>query len=390
MRILLVHNRYKQPGGEDSVFQVESDMLVANGHVVEHLLYENSHIKTFIDKITSGLLTIYNPRSAHAIKLRISAFKPDLIHVHNFFPLISPSVFFVSKRMNVPVIFTLHNYRLICPSATLFFDGKIYEKSIHSMFPIDAIRKAVYRNSRIQTALVSLLTLTHHFLGTWKNKVSGYIVLTRFAKQKFKNSRLALQESKLFLKPNFVTDNGSGSIIRQDFFLFVGRLTQEKGIETLLNALTKCDFKLTIIGDGPLRKLVEDAAQKNKAIHYLGPQSKSEVISQMKNCRALIFPSVWYEGFPLTILEAFSTGTPVIASSLGGMKEIIQNRMNGLHFIAGDVQDLISKIMEISAERGLATRIGENARLTYLEHYSPSKNYEKLMGVYQQVIDQRS
>src|SRR5258706_7455222 len=336
MKILLIHNKYQQPGGENVVFETEGELLAKNGHFVERLVFDNSTIRTFVDIFFSGLKVIYNPESARKLWKQIEHFKPDIIHVHNFVPLVSPSIFFVAKEFNIPTILTLHNYRLICPSATLVYKGKIYERNIHSVFPFDAIIKGVYRNSMLQTAAVATMVGLHNLIGTWRNKVDFYIALTNFAKEKFRTSALAIPEERLVVKPNFVHDFGIAHSMRNDELLFVGRLVEEKGIQILLKATQILQFNLTIIGDGPLRKLVTDAAKANPNIHYLGFQDKVNVANHMKKCKALIFPSIWYEGFPLTVLEAFSTGTLVIASKLGAMAEIIHDRVNGLLFEPGD------------------------------------------------------
>ena len=382
MKILLVHNKYKQPGGENVVFESEGELLSNNGHFVERLVFDNSSIKTFIDKCLSGLKAIYNPVSAQKLKEKIERFKPDIIHVHNFVPLVSPSIFYVAKKFNIPTILTLHNYRLICPSATLLYKGKIYERSVHSVFPFDAIIKGVYRNSRLQTAAIAIMVAVHNVMGTWRNKIDFYIALSKFAKEKFKSSSLAIPEERLVVKPNFVPDFGAGEAVRNDELLFVGRLVEEKGIEVLLKATRILDFNLTIIGEGPLRKLVTDAALTNHNIHYIGFQNKVSIANHMKKCKALIFPSIWYEGLPLTILEAFSTGTLVIASKLGAMAEIIQDRTNGLLFEAGDEIALADKIVEAEAEPDWAEHLGHNARLSYLAHYTPEKNYGLLTEIY--------
>jgi glycosyltransferase involved in cell wall biosynthesis len=197
---------------------------------------------------------------------------------------------------------------------------------------------------------------------------------------------LAIPEEQLVVKPNFVPDFGTGDSIRNDEFLFVGRLVEEKGIEVLLKATRILDFKLTIIGDGPLRKIVSDAALANPNINYIGYQDKISVARHLKRCKALIFPSIWYEGFPLTILEAFSTSTLVIASRLGAMAEIIQDRVNGLLFDAGDELALANKIVEVDAEPEWAERLGQNARLNYLANYTPEKNYGLLVAVYTKAL----
>lgn len=387
MRILVIHNKYKQAGGEDSVFNSESELLAQHGHVVEQLIYDNSIINTLYQRILSGLRTIYNPYSAKEVKRKIQEFDPDIIHVHNFLPIVSPSVFFVAKQLRIPIVLTLHNYRLICPSATLFYNGKVYERSIHSIIPWNAIWNGVYRNSRLQTAGVVFMNAFHHWMGTWKHKVGAYIALTQFAKEKFINSALSIPSNKLFVKPNFVKDLGTGQRIREDYFLFIGRLTEEKGIGILLKAASLYHFKLIVVGDGPLKSMVEDYVLRNSSISFVGFQSKEIVIDYLKRCKALIFPSIWYEGFPVTIAEAFSTGTPVIASNLGAMREIFVNGVNGLLFESGNERDLILKIMEVVKMGSMAGDISENARACYLKDYTPSTNYTLLTDIYNKTIE---
>jgi len=386
MKILLVHNLYKQPGGENVVFESEGELLSKYGHFVERLVFDNSTIRTFADRLLSGLKVIYNPQGARRLKEKIEHFNPDIIHVHNFIPLVSPSVFFIARKFNIPIILTLHNYRLICPSATLVYNGKIYERSIHKIFPLDAIIKGVYRNSILETAAIAIMVTFHNLIGTWRNKVDFFIALSNFAKEKFRTSALAIPEELLVVKPNFVPDFGLGQSERNDDLLFVGRLVEEKGIQVLLKAAKLLSFKLTIIGDGPLRKLVVDAASTNPNIHYLGFQDKVTIAHRMKKCKALIFPSIWYEGFPLTILEAFSTGTLVIASQLGAMAEIIQDGVNGLLFEAGNERALVDKILEIDANPYNAKQLADSARLCYLTHYTPEKNYGLLLGIYNKAL----
>ncbi|QHT71625.1 glycosyltransferase family 4 protein [Rhodocytophaga rosea] len=386
MRILLIHNKYQQKGGEDVVFGAEGELMASHGHTVERLLFDNSQIKSAKDVILSGIGSVYNVQSANRVDAVIRFFQPDIIHVHNFFPLASPAVFFVAAKFGVPVIVTLHNYRLICPSYSLYYDGKIYEKSIHKVFPIDAILKGVYRESKIQTASTVLMTGIHKLTGTWKNKVDRYIVLTEFAKNKFLDSSLQVPTEQLIVKPNFTDDLGIGEEQRENFFLFIGRLTGEKGIQTVLDAAATGKFTLKIIGDGPLKETVESYAARYPNILYAGFQQKPFIISELKKCRALVFPSVWYEGFPMTILEAFSTGTPVITSKLGGMAEIVDDLQNGLHFLPGNSADLVDKIQVLSADAKLSIQLGKQARQDYLDKYTPEKNYTLLLSIYEQAI----
>ena len=389
MKILLVHNKYQHPGGENVVFESEGELLAKHGHFVERLLFDNASIRTFMDKVKLSVNVIYNPSSAKKLSNKIESFAPDIVHVHNFLPLVSPSIFSVAKKYNIPTILTLHNYRLICPSATLVYKGKIYERSIRSVFPLDAIWKGVYRNSRLQTAAVAIMVAVHNIMGTWRNSIDLYIALSHFAKEKFRTSALAIPEERMVVKSNFVSDFGVGHLNRDKNFLFVGRLVEEKGINVLLQAAKIHPFKLTIIGDGPLRNLVITATKVNPNIHYLGFQDQNIIAMQMKKCKALIFPSIWYEGFPLTILEAFSTGTPVIASRLGAMAEIIQDRINGLLFEAGNPIALVEKIKDLDAKVELAAQLAVHARSSYLDHYTPEKNYSLLLDIYKKALTQK-
>lgn len=389
MKILIVHNKYQQQGGEDGVFEAETDLLLSHGHSVQQLVFDNRRIETGLDRFLSGLRIFYNPASARKTQECIRAFKPDVIHVHNFVPLASPAVFFVAKRNKIPVVATLHNYRLICPSATLFYDHRIYEKSVHSIFPVDAILKGVYRNSKFQTAGLVAMNAFHNLAGTWRKKIDKFIVLTEFARNKFEDSSLRVDADQFAVKPNFVADPGLGEDRRDDYFLFVGRLSDEKGIDTLLEASRLGEFRLTIIGDGPLRNKVEEAAGENTNIEYLGFQKKAVIFNLLKRCKALIFPSVWYEGFGLTIIEAFATGTPVIGSRIGVVPEIITDNFDGLLFTPGDARDLILKI-DLMKNPIFAGQMFGNSRKTYLSRFTPEKNYTILLEIYRQALEHAS
>jgi glycosyltransferase involved in cell wall biosynthesis len=381
MRILLLHNKYQYAGGEDKVFEAEGELLSKHNHQVERIVFDNSSITTGMDKLLSGIMGVYNFKSANVVNKKMKEFKPDILHVHNFVPLASPSIFYVAKRNKVPVVLTLHNYRLICPSATLYHNHRIYEKSIKSIFPFDAIIKGVYRNSVIQTAGVAVMITLHNLIGTWKNKVDKFITLTTFARTKFLDSRIKASTDQFMLKPNFIDDPGNGKESREDFFLFVGRLSEEKGIRVLLNAFRRIDEKLVIIGDGPLQSEVESVVKVRSNILYLGFQPKAAIMDHLKRTKALIVPSTWYEGFPLTILEALATGTPVIGSRLGGIAEIVTDKFNGLLFEPGDEDSLIHSLNELKKQDQKVLSI--NARNCYLEHYTPERNYKILMDIYQ-------
>ncbi|MCB0840531.1 MAG: glycosyltransferase family 4 protein, partial [Bacteroidetes bacterium] len=283
MKVLLVHNEYLQRGGEDTVFGIEKDLLESHGNEVDTLTFNNADIASFWDKARFMFKSIYNSDAYKKMEAKIKAFQPDVIHVHNFFYVASPSIFYAAKHHNVPIVQTLHNYRLICPSAYLYHNGEIYEDNVNKVFPIGAIFKKVWNNSLLQTASIASITAFHKMRNTFRDKVDGFIVFTEFAKSIFVNSSLQVPENQFFIKPNFTDDFGYNGGERGDYYLFIGRLSEEKGIEVLLDACEHYDFKLKILGDGPLRGLVESRAATNSNIDYLGPKPKTEVIQYLKS-----------------------------------------------------------------------------------------------------------
>lgn len=386
MRILLVHNHYKISAGEDTVFYAEASLLEEHGHTVDMLTLSNNDVNSLKEKLEAAVGVVYNIKSARLVKQKILNFKPDVIHVHNFFPIISPAVFYVAQKCHVPVIMTLHNYRLICPSSYLHYNGRVHLENIHQVFPVKAIREKAYRNSFIETASVVLATGVHKVLGTWQNKVDRFIALTQNGADLFLKSSLKPRPGQLVVKPNFTADLGLGAANREAYFLYIGRLSPEKGIETLLKASTMHPFRLKIIGDGSERALVEKYAASNPNIEYLGYQQSERVITELKSARALLFTSEWLETFGMTIVEAFSTGTPVIAAKIGGAQHLVQNGINGLHYTPGNAEELAEQVALLQNKPEWAMQLGREARKAYLQHYTPEENYKKLIAIYEDVV----
>ena len=388
MRILIIHNHYKEAGGEDTVFYAEANLLEEHGHEVRRLAFSNKSVKSIWQKLEAAFGVVYNIRSAKVIERELKTFKPDVVHVHNFFPLISPAVFYVCHKYKVPVVMTLHNYRLICPSALLHYNGRVQLENVNKTFPVGAILKKVYRNSAFQTASVVLATGLHKLLGTWRDKVSRFIVLTPGAGDLFLNSSLRPRPEQLMVKPNFTEDPGIGSDSRADFYLYVGRLTPEKGIRTLLEAHQQHPFPLKIVGDGPLRGEIERYAAENASVEYLGFRKREDALALLKTAKALVFPSEWMETFGLTIIEAFATATPVVAARIGGAASLVQHRYNGLHFEPEQADTLAELIKVLEQHPVLANELGRNARKSYEQYFTPEVNYRQLMKVYEAAIGQ--
>jgi glycosyltransferase involved in cell wall biosynthesis len=389
MRILFIHNRYRQEGGEDIALDLEVRLLQQKGHVVSTLLFDNEGMEGFVKKIGRGVQALYNRRSARVVERTIREFRPELVHVHNLFFTASPSVIRVAARHGLPVVLTLHNYRLICANALLLRDNQPCNLCVQKIFPLDGIRYKCYRGSAIETGLVTAVTGLHKILRTWQHKVDAYITLTRFARSRFQDSSMAPVKDRLRLLPNFIFDPGVGKPAgeRKDFFLFVGRLSREKGVHVLLEAFAGLpESKLVIIGDGPEREVVEQACRSSANIVFAGKKTRAEVLLAMKECRALLFPSIWYEGLPFTIIEAFAVGTPVFASAIGAMQELIRDGYNGFHFPPGDAEALRAKIIGFESRREAKEPLYENARETWLTNYDPESHYAGLLAIYESVL----
>lgn len=381
-----MHNHYKISAGEDTVFYAEASLLEQHGHEIHMLTLSNNDVNSFKEKLGAALGVVYNVTSAHRVEQAILSFRPDVVHVHNFFPLVSPAVFYVAHKHRVPVVMTLHNYRLICPSSYLHYNGKLHLENIHKVFPLRAVLEKAYRNSLIETVSVVLATGVHKLLGTWQNKVDRFIALTQNGADLFLNSSLKPKPEQLVVKPNFTADLQLGASVRDNYFLYVGRLSPEKGIETLLKASVKYPFKLKIIGDGSLKGLVETYAASYPNIEYLGYQKLDRVVQELKHSKALIFPSEWLETFGMTIVEAFSTGTPVIAAKIGGAGQLVEDGVNGLHYTPGDAEELANKVKCLEQDEALCHELGKNARRSYEENYTAEANYKMLITIYEDII----
>ncbi|MCE7040498.1 glycosyltransferase [Dyadobacter sp. CY312] len=383
MRILLVHTFYQIKGGEDSVFRQEIDLL-SKSHEVQSITFQN---RTGWRGAIQFLISIWNISNANILRRKIVAFKPDIIHIHNLHFAIGPIAILVAKKFDIPVVLTLHNFRLLCPSGILQHKGSLFLSSLTEPFPWKAVRNRVYRNSYFQTFWLSLIVWFHRQIGTWI-KVDQYIVLTDFAKELFLNSVLNINVDSISVKPNFIEKPSYSAHPRNNTFLFVGRLMEEKGIACLINAFKDSGNCLKIAGSGPLLNLVEETCANYKNFEYLGNLDKVEVLAAMQKCTALVFPSTWYEGMPMTILEAFSLGTPVIASNLGAMQTMIRDNHNGLLFKPGDSGDLQKSINYWSSlSEDVKYTFRENAKQTFEEKYTAKINNEILKRIYNRVLD---
>ena len=386
MKVLFIHNFYQLAGGEDAVFANEVALLKNNGHEVIIHTVDNATITNFFDKFCLLFNTIFSFSQYNKVKHLLQTELPAVVHVHNYFPLISPSVFYACKKCNIPVIHTLHNYRAVCPTALLMYDGEINEKSIHGN-AWWSVAKKVYRNSFIGSLVLACMVESHKFLGTWQTKVNFFIALTEFAKIKYIEAGWPAE--KILVKPNFIEVPSDSSVPASkvgSYAIFVGRLSEEKGIDILLAAWTRVDLPLKIIGDGPLKNHI--VSKPSASIEYLGLKKKDEVLGLIQTADFIIMASTCYEGFPIVLLEAFACGTPALVPCLGSMGEIVESNIIGLHFEAGNATDLADKAQWMIDNPAAIKQMGVNARKEYLAKYTPEKNHEILMDIYQQAIAQ--
>ena len=383
---MLVHNRYQQAGGEDIVVANEAKLLSDHGHDIELWSVDNKDLSAGIaGKIKTALSTSYSTTSLEIARNTIRHFKPDVMHVHNFFPQISPSIYDACAAESVPVVQTLHNYRLICPAATLMRQGKICEQCLVGS-PYQAAWYGCYRGSKLGSLVVAHLVAQHRNSGTWQQKVNQFIALTHFAKSKFVEA--GFPADKITVKANSIQDPLTSSRLKptnaSPFALYVGRISAEKGINTLRKAwatMAENDL-LRVAGTGQLEGLLTN----KKNIETLGHQNSAIISKLMEQARFLVLPSEWYEGFPLVLVEAFAHGLPVLASRLGSMADIIKDGETGVLFKAGDSIDLASKARWLLENPQQTQQLGAKARLTFLEKYTSEQNYNELMAIYESAI----
>ncbi|HEX4603780.1 MAG TPA: glycosyltransferase family 4 protein, partial [Candidatus Angelobacter sp.] len=313
MKILMLHNRYLLPGGEDQVSIAEAALLRDHGHQVELLEEDNRRVEQ-LGKARTALRTVWSQESYRRIEEKLRSQSFDILHVQNFFPLWSPSVYYAASRHHVPVVQTLHNYRLMCVNSLLFREQHVCEECLGRMFPWRGVMHACYRDSRAASAVVAGMAGVHRLAGTWQKRVAIYIAVSEFARGKYVAG--GLPEEKIVVKPNFIHPTpaiGSGG---GGYALYVGRLSPEKGIATALEAWKGATgaISLKIVGEGPLAEMVIAASRACPKIEYLGSKLLSEVLDLMRNAEFLVFPSEWYETMGRTVMEAFAVGTPVVAS----------------------------------------------------------------------------
>ncbi len=377
MRVLQIHNQYRHLGGEDAVVSNEMKLLASRGMEVGQLLFKN-------DKIHPRTL-FFNKESYQRTRSEIKSFRPDIVHVHNLFYNASPSVLKAAKDEGLPVVMTLHNYRLLCTGALFLRKGKVCSKCRDLTFPVHGIRHKCFQGSLPKSLALSSMIGYTKWKGVWTNGVDRFIALTPFIKELLESSSLRPEPGQVVVKPNSTDDLAltEDPAPKRKGYLFVGRLSAEKGADILIQAFKDMpQIPLTVIGDGPLESELRRSASPN--IRFMGRQSRSVIQQELNRTKALVFPSVWYEGLPNTIIESFSAGTPVIATDMDNINTLVSHQHNGLLFEKDHPGSLVEKVHEL--ERDPSNRLGKNARETYREKYTHQGNYEALKRIYEELL----
>ena len=385
MKVLTVHNYYRYPGGEDYVFEAEAALLESRGHQVLRYVQRNERI----EHMATGLVAagaIWNRTAYREIREVVRRERPDVVHFHNTFALISASGFPAARVNGTAVVQTLHNYRLLCPMAQLFREGGVCEDCVGRTVAWPGIVHGCYRDSRAATAVVSAMLAVGRGLGS-RVQPDVYVALTEFARRKFVAG--GLPADRIVVKPNFVAADPGRGTGEGDYALFVGRLAPEKGIDVLLEAWQRLEGRvpLVILGDGPLGPRVAEAAARGRGIEWLGWRSRDEVQARLRNARFLVFPSIWYETFGLSIVESFAAGRPVVASAIGALEELVEEGRTGWLFPPGDPAALAACVERAWSDPARSAELGRAARAEYEARYTAERAYQGLLSVYQAARD---
>lgn len=402
LTILQVHNFYQQPGGEDTVAANEKRLLEAAGHTVVTYYRNNGELnkRKGLSRLAVPFTAVFSLRTYRDIRHLIREKKIDLVHVHNTHMMISPSVFYACFSMQVPVVQTLHNFRLACPAGVLYRDGHICEECLQRGLGC-ALRHSCYRGSRAQTFVNAAVTGIHRMIGTYRRV--NFICLTGFNRDKLlelnKKGRKILDERKIFIKPNFSFEAETPGReagkpvpqVGQDApLLFVGRLEEIKGPQLVVQAMEQLpDRQLLVIGDGPLKNRLEDyvKAHHMQNVTFLGRLSSAELSGYYDRAKAVISSSLCYESFPMVLTEAYSHGVPVIAGAFGNMKELVREGVTGFHFSYNSADSLAEAVQKL--DRAGKDALGHNARAFYEDNLTAEKNLEILEGIYLQLLEKK-
>lgn len=384
MRILQLHNRYTNPGGEDVVVEMERKILQSAGHEVEAFVAEN---QGGLVGAASMATSAWNIRSARRVAAVLQEHDPDVVHVHNTWFRLTSSVFSVLRRSNVPVVVTVHNYRHACLNGQLFRDNAICTLCVGRM-PRPGVVRGCYRDSIPQSAVMAVAVGLGRVNDFWSDSVDRYVAMTSFERDLL--IRVGLPAEKLVTKPHFVDDWGVRikAPSESSTVLFVGRLSAEKGVRMLMEAWQLAEptnLSLVVVGDGPLRQELVDRAPAS--VEFVGWESRERVAARTRDARAVLFPSRWYEPFGLVLIETMATGTPVIANRLGGLPEVLGIDEDSSALVGrDDVTSWANRIRDVDTGVVDVDELGAHGRSVFESRYTPTHGLRGLEDLYKSVL----
>ncbi len=386
MRILMLHNRYLERGGEDTSFQMEADLLRSNGCDV--VTYEEDNVRIAdIGKLRTAAGSVWSPHSYRKIREILRKDRFDVMHVQNFFPLISPSAYYAASKEGVAVVQSLRNFRLLCLPGTLSRNGSVCEDCVGKAVPWRGVVRGCYRGSVVGSFSVASMLTFNKALGTWQDKVDAYIALTRFSRDKFVEG--GLPADKVHFKSNSIHPTPAVGEGGGGYALFIGRLAPVKGVDTMLDAWKRldADIPLKIVGTGPLTAEVEQRAEQDGNVEVLGWREPADVMALLSRAEYLVFPSQWYEGCPRVIIESLAKGTPVIAAGIGAAAEMIADGRTGFLFRPGDAEDFAAAVGRAFAGNVDRASMRDAARQDFMDKYTTNRNFDSFMKIYRAAID---
>jgi glycosyltransferase involved in cell wall biosynthesis len=381
VRVLMLHNRYLLHGGEDISYATDVALLRRAGHEVQTMEEHNERIR-HLGSLRAAARTVWSQEAFTRVRRELRQQPYDIMHVQNFFPLISPSVYYAARAEGVAVVQSLRNYRLLCPGRDLFRDGRPCELCLGKRIPWPGVAHACYRGSRAATGAVAAMLSIHRVARTWARCVDRYIALTRFGREKFIEG--GLPAGRIMVRSNTVYPDPGAGPGGGGFAVFVGRLEEQKGIRTLLHAWRRLGRKLplTIIGDGPLASLAEEAMKSQTGITWLGSLPSRETLEVVGNADLLVFCSQSYEGQPRVIAEAYARGTPVIAPRLGAMIEMVEEGLTGRLYRPQDPESIAEQVNALVADQAALLKMREAARRSFEQKFNPEATADLLVQIY--------
>jgi glycosyltransferase involved in cell wall biosynthesis len=388
VRVLLVHNRYRSaaPSGENRVVDTEQAALAAAGHEVALFGRSSDDIEGWsrAKKATLPARVVWSREARRGLAAAIGRFAPDVVHVHNTFPLLSPSVLYACRDAGVPVVATIHNYKLACASGDFFRQGAVCHDCAPGL-PVPGARHGCYRGSRAATAPVVLAMAAHR--PAWRSLVSAYIFIS--AAQRDLLAGLSLPPDRVFVRHNLIPRRPAPEAAREPVVVYAGRLDEAKGAR-LLMAGWDCyragaggaGLRLVIAGAGPLDQEVAAWAATRPSVELVGQLDRDQCSGLMARARGVLLPSAWEETFGLVVVEAMAVGTPPIASGHGSFPELINSGVDGVLFTPGDPADLGRVINDLEASPDQFEKYGAQARLTYEQRFDPQRSLDDLLKIY--------